>query len=253
MASLWWEWESDSDGSLPAFRELEITFTIHNNIDDFSDTNGIYLMLASGNISDVPFYFGLQTDVDAPDPPYRRGKGVVFSRWETRDLANSRPSRSYSWTESSGHEGDFIGVRRSYGWKAGDYRVRIAPDGAEPDGEWFGLWITDLASDITIWIGSLKFPFLNGKAAIDPPSYTTVEIYGDPIWPIDIPAWHVSVERPLGDDVPSTSGFTDYSSFSGDVLNSDIRYEREEDRVHFRVGGTTERTTPKGRVYFLTS
>ena len=34
--------------------------------------------------------------------------------------------------------GNGIGVRRSYDWAAGNYRVRIAPDGLDLDGEWFG-------------------------------------------------------------------------------------------------------------------
>ena len=251
MASIWWDWDRDSEGNLPKFREMKVNFTIHHNIDDFSDQNGIYLMLGYSEISGVDFYFGLQTNVRAPEPPYWRGKGLIFSRWETRDLQNAKiADPEEGWTESSGHEGDFIGVRRSYEWGAGDYKVRIAPDGFEPDGEWFGLWITDLNSDITTLIGSLKFPFLNGTATMGPSSYTTVEIYGDPIRPIDIPEWHVSVERPLGDGVPSSSGLTVYSSIFGDVLNSDVRYANIEDRVHFRAVAPPARTTPSVRVYF---
>ena len=56
-------------------------------------------------------------------------------------------ARAIHKAESSGHEGDFIGVRRSYGWGAGDYRVTLAPDG-EPgkDSAWMSLWITDIES-----------------------------------------------------------------------------------------------------------
>ena len=128
-----------------------------------------------GKISDVEFYFGLQTDVHAPESPYRRGKGLLFSRWATRDLANARISEIDGWTQSSGHEGNFIGVRRSYSWGAGEYRVRLAPDGdPEEDGVWFGLWITDRSTDVTTWIGSLKFPLLDGKAVMRAPTYSTM-------------------------------------------------------------------------------
>ena len=247
MSSIWWYWDRDSEGNPHKFRELEISFTIHNNIENFSDKNGIYLILANSYISDVPFYFGLQTNVYSPSPPHNRGKGLIFSRWETRDLANARYSNTDGWTQSSGNQGDFIGVRRSYNWDAGDYRVRIASDGADSDGEWFGLWITDLSSNITTWIGSLKFPFLNGTATMEPSSSTTVQIYGHPIRPIDIPEWYVSVARPLADGVPSSRGSTDYAVF---FVNSDMWYDQTDDRVHFRTGGATERTTPEGRVYF---
>ena len=101
-----------------------------------------------GKLSDVAFYFGLQTDVHASEPPYRRGKGLLFSRWETLDLATARFSETDGWTQSCGHEGNFIGVRRSYAWGARDYRVRFAPDSdPEDDGVWFGLWITDRSTD----------------------------------------------------------------------------------------------------------
>ena len=139
MVSIWWYWSSD-DGE---FESLDIDFTIHNDIVDFTAPYGLYLMLGYAEISGVPFYFGLQTDVDDPASG-SRGKGLIFSRWETRDLDNARiADPEDGWSESSGHEGDFIGVRRSYDWGAGDYRVRIAPDGSDDGGRWFGMWITD--------------------------------------------------------------------------------------------------------------
>ncbi len=243
MAYIWWDWKPDQDH----FREMVTEFTIHNDVGDFSDRHGLYLILGQSSISDVGFYFGVQTDAN------RRGKGLIFSRWQTRDLANARYADTDGWTESAGHEGDFIGVRRSYDWSAGDYRIRIAPDGLDSDGEWFGLWITDLNTDNTTWIGSLKFPLLNGTAQIKPKAYATIEIYGnEPIRPIDIPQWHISIKRPLGDSVPSVRGFTGYSPFKGDALqNSDVRYDPSEDVVHLRAGGTTERkTTAVGYVDF---
>ena len=190
MANVWWHWEQGSDSSgkkFHEFRELEMDFTIHNDPGDFSDDHGLYLMLCYGYTSDVGFYFGLQTDVESDEG--NRGKGLIFSRWETRDPANARVADAEEgWGSSSGHEGDFTGVRRLHNWGAGDYRVRFAPDGSDADGEWFGVWITDKADDTTTWFGSLKFPYLNGAATISSPTYTTIEIYGvSPIRPIDIP------------------------------------------------------------------
>ena len=238
-----WRWGSDQDH----FRELVTDFTIHNDVGDWSDRHGFYLILIQNSISDAGFYFGLQTDANG------RGKALIYSRWGTRDLANARFADTDSWPESAGHEGDFIGVRRSYDWGAGDYRVRIAPDGLDPDGEWFGLWITDLATDLTTWIGSLKFPLLDDTATIKPHSSATIELYGnEPIRPIDIPQWHVSVKRPLGDNVRASWGFTSYPYDDSDnaLPNSDVRYDPSEDRVHLRVGGVTERKTTAGYVEF---
>ena len=232
-----WRWEGGQGG----FREVTTDFTIHNDVGDFSDQHGFYLILMQNSISDVGFYFGLQTDANG------RGKGLIFSRWKTRDLANAKHDDTYGWTESSGHEGDFIGVRRSYEWSAGDYRIRVAPDGLAPDGEWFGLWITDLNTGVTSWIGSLKFPLSDGTAVIEPRSSATIELYGvEPIRPIDVPQWHVSVKRPLGDGVPSTWGYTSYPFDDSEnaLPNSDVLYDSPEDAAHLHVGGTTERVTP---------
>ena len=245
MAYIWWDWKPHQSH----FRKLVTDFTIHNDVGDWSNEHGLYLMLCFSLISDVGFYFGLQTDSN------RRGKGVIFSRWETRDLANARWDETSGWTDSSGHEGDFIGVRRSYDWGAGDYRVRLAPDGLDADGEWFGLWITDLAANETTWVGSLKFPLLNGTATIKPNSYSALEIYGNKkIRPIDIPQWRVSVEMPLGDNEPSSRGFMGYSGLSDNPLliqNADVRYDQSEGRVHLSVGGATERSNaPVGRIDF---
>ena len=130
MAYIWWEWSANRAD----FESLEVDFTIHNDAGDFSSRHGLYLMLGFSHIAGVPFYFGLQTNVNDPAAG-PRGKGLIFSRWETRDLDDARVADPVEgWTESSGHEGDFIGVRRSYEWEAGDYRVRIAPDGSDEGG-----------------------------------------------------------------------------------------------------------------------
>ena len=247
MANIWWYWEQDY-----TFENLAIDFTIHNDPGDFSDEHGLYLMLCYGFIADVDFYFGLQTDVkDAIGKG--RGKGLIFSRWETRDLANAKiADATEGFTQSAGHEGDFIGVRRTYDWGAGDYQVRLAPDGSEADGEWFGVWITDKASNQTTWIGSLKFPYLNGKAVISSSTYTTLEIYGrPPIRLIDIPQWHVSFHRPSGDGVKPKSFSSSYSPFTeGKVVNSNVQYDPTDSTIHFQAGFTTQRTNPEQVTFF---
>ena len=253
MANVWWHWPrgvGSTGDKLNEFRELVMDITIHSDPGDFSDDQGLYLMLCHSSISDVGFYFGLQTDVHDPERG-GRGKGLIFSRWKTRDLANARVADpEEGWTQSSGHEGDFIGVRRPYDWGAGDYRVRFAPDGSDSEGEWFGLWITDKGSGETTWAGSLKFPFLNGTAAISSPTYSTIEIYGGPIRPIDIPEWHVSIERPSGDGVKPAWFGSQYSPFVGMVLNSNVRYDWADDEVHLRAGGSTERIDPEQSTSF---
>ena len=120
----------------------------------------------------------------SPEAPHNRGKGLLFSRWGTRDLANARFDVAEGWVQSSEESGDFIGARRSYDWGAGDYQVRFAQDGLDEQGQWFGIWITDLATDDTTWIGSLRFPLQEGESLIKPSSYSANEIYGKKIRPV---------------------------------------------------------------------
>ena len=109
MAYSWWEW-NHVDANLD---EMVFDFTIHNDPGDLSDQYGLYLMVCYGTLSDTPFYFGLQTDVNDPAVWGGRGKGLIFSRWDERDLSYAKSGGgNESWVESSGHEGDFIGVRR---------------------------------------------------------------------------------------------------------------------------------------------
>ncbi|MDE0143474.1 MAG: hypothetical protein OXI80_08210 [Caldilineaceae bacterium] len=240
MAFLWWHWPSGQQ-----FRTLQFDFTVHNDPGNFSEQHGLYLMLCYSTISDVGFYFGLQTNVHDPQRGYR-GKGLIFSRWETRDLANAKVADpEEGWTQSSGHEGDFIGVRRSYDWGAGDYRATLTPDGADSDGEWFGLWITDKAAGETTWIGSLKFPYQDGTAAVRSPVYTTMEIYGASLRAFEIPEWHVSLDRPLGDDEPPIQFETGYSMFTDQVPNANVRWNRTDQKIHIQAGASTERTDPE--------
>ena len=253
MAYVYWSWAGAADGEgkeVTGFQELATEFTIHNDV-TLRGNHGLYLMLAYGSINGQDYYFGLQTDVHSPEPPFRRGKGLIFSRWGTRDLADARHSKEEGWTESSGHEGDFIGVRRSYGWGAGDYRVTLEPDG-EPgkDGVWMGLWITDLETGDTTWAGSLKFPSADGPAIISPASYSTVEIYGRRIRPIEIPQWHVSIKRPEGDGVKATGGVTGYSPFYGQITNNEANYNQETQEIHLKVGGDTSRETGEEKTSF---
>lgn len=240
-----WYWERGHD----RLREVILDFTIHNDVGDWSDTNSYYLILMQNDISGERFYFGLQSEVDHPDNPLgqtKRGKGAIFSRWGTRDLAYARAAPTDGWTQSSGHEGDFIGVRREYDWGAGDYRARIAPDGLEDDGEWFSFWITDMGTNVTTWIGSLKFPLVGGSATMDGLVPVTLELVGRPIAPIAAPEWYVTIEPPRGDGVLPARVVTDYpyDHSSNAMLNSNVTFDPAGQTLHLRIGGTTERSDP---------
>ena len=237
MASVWWSWGPKLDRT--GFEELRFPFTIWNDVEPQHDS-GLYFMLCNAWVEDEVVYFGLQSNVQDGSPPHGwMGKGLIFSRWGTRDLANARTD---GFTQSSGHEGDFIGVRRLYEWGAGDYEVRFAPDGEDPEGRWFGLWITDLEDGTTTWIGSLRFPL---GSRVEAPTYSTVEIYGlaDPpfYWYIPVLArLTVSSLPPLP---TSTAKFlvstpnTDECPASGQAATADI--VEDSTTCTIRVRGAT--------------
>ena len=241
MASVDWYYDMTEHSN-----ELIVDFIIHKNLNSSPPgESGFYMMLGYSNLREVRFYFGLQTDVY----PHSE-KGLIFSRWDTRDLSNAKVADG-GWSQSSGHEGDFIGVRFPYEWGAGNYQARISPeDGDRGEDGWYGMWITDLSTGVTTWGGSLKFP-----PPDDPPTrhvwvYSTMEIYSGPsIKPVDIPEWYVSLNRPSLNGITAPRAAVRYNSV-GEVPNSDASYNKTDDSIHFRAGGFTNRTTPAGRVVF---
>ena len=237
-----WTWAQGKS----RFQEMFVDFTIHNDPGNWSNHHGYFLILMQGYLSTWPFYFGLQTSVHDD----RGVKAAVFSRWGTRDLSLARFDPDEGWAQSSGHEGDFIGVRRLYEWGAGDYRARIAKVEADSDGAWFSVWLTERSSGVTTWIGALKFPLHRGTADLPPLRGATIELYGvAPARPIDTPVWHVSVNRPIGDGESPVGLVTQYpfDDSPNALFNSNVRYDPEQDRVHLVIGGITERQDPAAR------
>ena len=245
MAKIRWKWRIDAETrQRPRFREMTTDFTIHNDVGNYSSRSGLYLMLGVHKISDTLLYYGIQTRNDG-------SKALIFSRWDTTDLANARVAPG-GFSEAGDYEGNFISVRCHYEWSDGDYRVRLASDGADDDGEWFGVWITDVDADTTTWFGSLKFPFADGEeqAWIKGSSYSTIEIYGRPIRPIDVPVWEVSIQRPVGDGAASSHGAIGYGNGLTDFPNAEIHYDTANNLVNLTVGGATEQTTSPQTVVF---
>lgn len=244
ISYLSWDWKVGKG----SFKEMTFDFTILSDPGNFSTRSGLYFMVSHATVlpEGVPFYFGLQTDVYNPRMGQGGGKGAIFSRWNERDLSHARAAEN-GWTQSSGHEGDFIGVRIPYEWTTGDYQMRMAPDGQDEDGDWYGVWITDVGLGTTTWVGSLKFP---PGARLRASTYSTLEIYGSPIRPIDIPEWHVSIELPTADGLEAKAGRFGFSMFHGEILNSDAWYDPVEDLVHLVVGRLTERLNEGGWVNF---
>jgi hypothetical protein len=141
LVDVWWDINKD----VP-FQSYSIDVTIDDEIPP--STNLYIAPIGLGHFGKTPFYGGLQTQVDGhtkKDPEVRKlGPGFLFSMWDERSLDAIRPSLG-GFCQSSGHEGDFVSVRRSYEWHKGTYTFKmVRMDREEIDGKpftWVGVFV----------------------------------------------------------------------------------------------------------------
>lgn len=236
LTYVWWRF------GVAAFEDFQIDITIHN---DIGTKPGMYFQMYQGQIGDVGFYFGLQTDVFKPQSS-GSGKGLIFSRWKTRDLANTRPA-SDGWTQSAGTEGDFVGVRRKYDWTNHKYRLRLTKVDEDRIGVWYGLFIMDYETRTEDYIGALRFPRQGKSAKIRDGGGTWTEIYSGASQVSDLPKWHISIDGCYVNNrkIRAIEANSDYSS----IPNTDIYLDPNSRSIHFLIGNGVIRRHPKGRLF----
>jgi hypothetical protein len=219
-----------------------INFTIRI-YDEPSSVDGLYYQMYQGAINGEGFYFGLQTDVFKPGVG-PSGKGLIFSRWGTRDLSNARVSEG-GWTQSAGYEGDFIGIRMNYPWTTHTYRLRIAKMESDEVGDWYGIWIRDLEAGSETYFGALRFPRSLTLDGIQDGGITWTELYYKSVQATPLPSWHVSIVEVRADDtvVPQHA----YSSYS-QIGHTDI-YMDNNGEIHFLMGTHIRRIHSPGELY----
>jgi hypothetical protein len=176
LVDVWWDLGKD----VP-FQSYSIDVTIS---DEVPSTTNLYIApIGLGHLDKTPFYGGIQTQADGhtkKDQHVRKlGPGFLFSMWGERSLDAIRPSLG-GFCQSSGHEGDFVSVRRPYDWHKGTYTFRIVRmDEEEIDGKprtWVGAFVYAHDRDENALVGALRFPgkdlVLSRKLA------SFVEVYG---------------------------------------------------------------------------
>ncbi len=249
MANAQWGWPTQTDRS----DSITMNFTVREDPGHFSEDHSLVMAFGWSSIGHTRFGFGIRTDLDDPDTDGSEGKGIVFNRWGTHDKSLARPTTD-GWVVTGSILGDFISIRKPYDWGVGDYTVRVAHDGSmdDMDGRWFGMWITD-PNGVETHMGSLQFPFVNDA----PPKFNPRgDLYqsmlallgGSVIKPQEIPVFEVALSPPdEGSSIdPPKRVRAVYSQFHGAMTNSNITYDREDNRVIMRAGGTTLRTTSPG-------
>ena len=234
------------------FTRLKQRFTIHElptlqNGNEYD--GGLYWNFYQGVINDnIGFYFGLQTLVYG-DPDETLSKGVIFSRWETRDTSNYRLSQN-GWGQSAGYEGDFIGVRKEFEWGVGTYDIELKRVESDDEGDWYGLFIRNISDPSFTYIGSIRFEH-GSNEGIRSGAGTWTEIYSANS-SLEFPRWHVSIDdiRINNDEQPNriqsryfeevwqSNQFDDYTNI----------YSPDGKEVHFLMGPYVKRFHESGNI-----
>jgi hypothetical protein len=191
----WWDVGQDTP-----FESLAVDVTVS---DDVPSSVSLYISpVGLGHLSKTPFYGGIQTRTDGytkKNPKLRTiGPGFLFSMWGERSTDAIRPSEG-GFFQSSGHEGDFVSVRRPFAWKKGKYTYRLTRmDRQTIDGKpctWVGAFVYSHEKDENIFVGALRFKGDNLVLARKVANF--VEIYGRRRPVADIPKLTVTFGPPV--------------------------------------------------------
>jgi hypothetical protein len=185
LVDLWWDL-----GEATPFESYSIDVTISQ---DVPSTDHLYIApIGIAHLNKIPFYGGIQTQADGHTKTSHRirkiGPGFLMSMWGERSLDAIRPSIG-GLCQSSGHEGDFVSVRRAYEWSKGTYTYRVVRMDEEIiDGTthtWVGAFVYSHEKDEHVFIGALRFKaedlVLSKRVA------SFVEVYGHRIPVTEIP------------------------------------------------------------------
>lgn len=179
LVDIWWDIGEDQP-----FESYAIDVTISEDVP--SSINLYIAPIGLGQLSGTKFYGGIQTQADGYTKQNRRlrkiGPGFLMSMWGQRTLDAIRPSLG-GFCQSSGHEGDFVSVRRPYEWSKGTYTYKIVRmDKEMVEGKpftWVGAFVYSHEKDENVFIGSLRFPGEN--FVLDRKIASFVEVYGPAI------------------------------------------------------------------------
>lgn len=223
----WWTFQWSS------FKTLTNVFTIH---DEPSNGDGLYYTMYQGEINNAGFYFGIQTRVTNPNGSHK--KGLIFSRWGTRDIDNYAVAPG-GWGESAGYEGDFIGVRKNYEWSPGTYKTVLKQDSTVNSKDWYSVTIQKLPDGEKVWIGSIAFEQSNsGANGIKSGGVNWTEVYWKEKSGGETPSWHVSMDEVLADGTKPVQAHLLYADTKFRITSNTFTRRNE---VHFIMGTKVQR------------
>jgi hypothetical protein len=182
LVDTWWDVGRDHP-----FESYSVDVTISQPVP--AESRLYIAPIGLGHLNNTPFYGGIQTQADGyskANPRLRGiGPGFLMSMWGERSHSAIRPSAGGLF-QSSGHEGDFVSVRRPFAWKAGTFTYKlIAMDKQVIDSKpytWVGAFVLVHAENENVFVGALRFP--GDKLVLGRQLANFVEIYG-PTIPVD--------------------------------------------------------------------
>ena len=195
LVDTWWD-----IGKEVQFESLAVDVTIS---DDVPSSVNLYIApIGLGHLSKSAFYGGIQTNADGYTRREQKlrqiGPGFLFSMWGERSESAIRPSDG-GFFQSSGHEGDFVSVRRAFDWKKGKYTYRLnRMDQQTIDGKpytWVGAFVYSHEDNENLFVGALRFKGEN--LILDRKIANFIEIYGTRRPAADIPKVTVAFSAPI--------------------------------------------------------
>lgn len=192
LVDLWWDLGEDT-----LFESYSVRVTIS---DEIPVTQNLYLApIGLGHLSKTPFYGGIQTQADGYTKSNKQlrkiGPGFLMSMWGERSQEAIRPALG-GFFQSSGHEGDFVSIRRPYKWTKGIYTYKIIRMDKEViEGKpytWVGAFVFSHEKDENIFIGALRFKGDNLMLSHKIASF--VEVYGQRKPVTEIPKFTVTFD-----------------------------------------------------------
>ncbi len=244
LVDIWWDTGEDR-----RFESYSIAVEIREEVP--ADVRLYVAPIGIATLSGTKFYGGIQTMADGYSKQNRRlrpiGRGLLMSMWGERSEEAIRPSVGGLF-QSSGHEGDFVSVRRPYAWTKGTYTYRVVRmDEEVVNGQphtWVGAFLYSHANDENVFIGALRF---SGKDLVLGRSLASfVEIYGPRI-PVDrIPSVTVTFGdlRLGGQPVAPDSATAVYPKDVPDYAEASAT----EGRIRVVVGRQVDRTQRRVRL-----
>ena len=226
------------------FERIRHKFTIY---EEPSNQDGLYYQFYQGLLNDtIGFYYGIQTHVTHPGGNHK--KGLIFSRWGTRDKNNYQTAPD-GWGESAGYEGDFIGVRKNYEWTIGEYETDLKKDSTDIVGDWYSLQIRKLPNGKPEYIGSIRFEKSNRSSGIKTDGITWSELYWKRDQNTPMPDWHVSIDEVIANNNEKPSQV--YITYNPNrfVGFANIFTTNNKD-VHFIMGPKVKKYHKEGNLWF---